>query len=188
MRILVMGDFHIPSRAKSIPVEIFEFISKAKSDLILCTGDLTDGRILDKLGRIAPLKWVMGNTDYIRRNDSERLRLEEYDIGLVHGTEIYPRGDKSQLYDLAKKMNVNILISGHTHAMSIQHMSDCLLVNPGSATGAWGGGPATLKPSFMILEIYGEKIAINCYELTNNELTEFSKRFIKEGGTIVESI
>lgn len=188
MMILVMGDFHIPSRAKSIPVEIFKFISKAKNDLILCTGDLTDGRVLDELGRIAPLKWVMGNTDYIRGNDSERLKIEEYDIGLVHGTVIYPRGDQSQLYNLAKKMDVNILISGHTHAMSIQHISDRLLVNPGSATGAWGGGPATLKPSFMILEIYGEKIAIHCYELTNNELTEFSKRFIKESGTIVESV
>lgn len=188
MNVLVMGDFHIPSRAKSIPMKIFEFICKAKTDLILCTGDLTDSRVLDTLGRIVPLRWVVGNTDYISGSHSERLRLEEYDIGLVHGSEIHPRGDPSQTYELAEKMNVDILISGHTHAMSIQHMYHRLFLNPGSATGAWGGGPATLKPSFMILEIYGNRIAVHCYELTNSELVDFSELFTKVDGTMVENI
>jgi len=187
LKILVIGDFHIPSRAQSIPDKIFETICKMEINLILCTGDLTDGKILDKLREIAPLKWVVGNTDYIRGNTSEIIKIDEYDIGLIHGTEIYPRGDVNQLYEVAKKMHVDILISGHTHAMSVHNMYGRILVNPGSATGAWGGGPATFKPSFIVLEISKELLDIWCYELVNNKLVKTVKRFRKNGKSIMES-
>ena len=80
-------------------------------------------------------------------------------IGVIHGHQCIPNGDIDQLSALARQMDVDIVISGHTH-MSVFHAVPCRLtvgclrlldryqaqehegrffVNPGSATGAWSG-------------------------------------------------
>lgn len=180
MRILVIGDFHIPERAGRIPKEIVDKISKEKFDLILCTGDLTDREVLDFLSNIAPVKWVMGNMDYLTGPLIEKVEIGELKVGLIHGTEIYPRGNIQQLYMKARKLGVNVLISGHTHAADIKLVEGVLLLNPGSATGVWGGYRyASMTPSFMILEVTenGRKVLVRLYEL-KNVLKEIKREFI----------
>ena len=180
MRILVIGDFHIPERAERIPKKIVDKISKEKFDLILCTGDLTERKVLEFLSSIAPVKWVMGNMDYLTGPLMEKVRIGDLRIGLIHGTEIYPRGDVRQLHMKARELGVNILISGHTHAADIKLVEGILLLNPGSATGVWGGYRyASMIPSFMILEITenGRKILVRLYEL-KNILKETRREFI----------
>ena len=49
MRLLVIGDFHIPDRAKEIPIELRNKIQNLSFDLILCTGDLTSSEIYNYL-------------------------------------------------------------------------------------------------------------------------------------------
>lgn len=179
MQVLVIGDFHIPSRASMIPEPIMNVISNKKFDLVLCTGDLVDEKVLDMLGRFGPVKWVVGNMDYINGPKSVKVKLGNFDIGVYHGTGIYPRGDPKQLYSIAKRLNVDVLIHGHTHALSIQLFGEVLLLNPGSATGVWGGGPASLKPSFMILEVRNNELVVNGYELVGAELKRVTKKYTK---------
>jgi len=186
MDILVIGDFHIPSRASDIPESIRNFILKMKFDLVLCTGDLVEKRVLNMLEEFGPVKRVVGNMDYISGPKSVKLKVGNFDIGMFHGSGIYPRGNPQQLYSIAKQLNVDVLIHGHTHALSIQLFSDVLLLNPGSATGVWGGGPASLKPSFMILNVKDNELIVRGYELVGQELKEIIKKYIKTSRGIKE--
>ena len=188
MIILVIGDFHIPDREKKVPDELWEEIQSSKFDLILCTGDLTDPKLLDKLESIAPTKIVNGNMDYYfgLRNlpRSQLVSLSKSKIGLIHGNGIRPRGNPDQLSRIAHEMGVDVLISGHVHALSIRVYNDILLLNPGSATGSWGGGPSNKIPSFSIIEemdiklkiisvfFKGKRLSrqINLYDIKSHEL------------------
>ncbi|MHA1234446.1 MAG: YfcE family phosphodiesterase, partial [Promethearchaeota archaeon] len=73
-------------------------------------------------------------------------------VGLTHGHQVSPRGDHSQLELIAIEKNFNILISGHTHKEEIFLQKDILLLNPGSATGAWSF-IASGNPSFITISI-----------------------------------
>lgn len=186
-RLLVIGDFHIPERAFNIPRRVLSIIKEGGFDLILCTGDLVEREVLELLKHVSTVKWVMGNMDYLPGPIMEKVRLGELKIGLTHGTRIYPRGDLKQLYSMAKGIDVDILISGHTHTLSIQLFNEVVLLNPGSATGVWGGGPASMKPSFIILEVEDGEASVKAYELTEGRLREFIKRFRKKEGRMVET-
>ncbi len=48
-----------------------------------------------------------------------------------------PWGDDEALTDYARKLDVDVLISGHTHVQNISRSGGKYLVNPGSATGAY---------------------------------------------------
>ncbi len=159
-RILVIGDFHIPTRAGKIPDWIVERIKKERFDYILCTGDLEDGSVLGFLKEIAPVKCVRGNMDWLDLPEHEVLDVGEFRIGLLHGTGIHPRGDLSKLDWYAEKMGANILIHGHTHKLDISTYNHKLFINPGTATGSWGGATSGEPETFMILEINGRKILI----------------------------
>ncbi|NVM29093.1 MAG: YfcE family phosphodiesterase [Candidatus Helarchaeota archaeon] len=175
MILLVIGDFHIPDREKEIPFEIMQKIQNSKFDLILCTGDLTDPEIFNRLQSIAPVKNVIGNMDYYFGSRefprSILVELDKYRIGLIHGTGIRPRGSPEQLAKIAYKMRVDILISGHTHAQSVRLHNHILLLNPGSATGSWGGGPSTGIPSFQILSEINNKLKISSTFLKSGRLS-----------------
>lgn len=186
MNILIIGDFHIPSRASDIPEPVKSFILKKKFDLVLCTGDLVENRVLNMLEEFGPVKRVVGNMDYISGPKSVKVKIGNFNIGLFHGSGIYPRGDPQQLYSIAKRLNIEVLIHGHTHTLSIQLFGDVLLLNPGSATGVWGGGPASLKPSFMILSVINNELTVKSYELTGQELKEIVKKYVKTNKGIKE--
>ena len=168
MRILVIGDFHYPNRAK-YPTEVFNFLKSQKFDLILCTGDLTDISILKELNKFGPVKIVQGNMDWdVQHPNRHIITIQGIKIGLIHGNQIRPRGNLKKLAEYAKKLDLNILISGHTHTQSIiKYINNLLLINPGSATGAWSF-LADHIPSFIILKINEIEIKIINYQMIEN--------------------
>ncbi|MEM2948409.1 MAG: YfcE family phosphodiesterase [Candidatus Anstonellales archaeon] len=153
MKILCIGDFHIPERAGDIPIWIRKVIIKEKPDLILCTGDTTSMIPIQFLSQIAPVKCVKGNMDSAEFPKKEMAEVYGVRIGLVHGTEVHPRGDYEQLFRIAKGMGVDVLVHGHTHNLEVKEYKGVLFVNPGSATGVWGGSSEGGHESFIILEI-----------------------------------
>lgn len=153
MKIVCIGDLHIPERAKDIPVWIRKIIIKERPDLILCTGDLTSSTPMQFLSLLAPVKRVKGNMDDAELPKRETVEAGGKRIGLVHGTEVHPRGDVEQLFRIAKEMGVDVLVHGHTHKLDAGEYRGILFVNPGSATGAWGGSSEGGPETFVILEI-----------------------------------
>lgn len=152
MLIGLISDTHIPDRAKVLPSKVFESFEDV--DMILHAGDVTSREIFDKLSRIASLVAVQGNTDRMMGFELPSHELVEVcglKIGLVHG-EVYPRGDSSQLAYIAKQMNADILVSGHSHQPKIEQIGDVLLLNPGSPTV-----PRLADRTVMKLEIDDKK-------------------------------
>ena len=183
MKLLIIGDTHIPERAPVIPKQITDKIESEKFDLILCTGDLENESVVSYLSHLSKLYISRGNMDYLTFPKEAKIDAEHFKIGLIHGDTIYPRGNPSKLVNEAQRIGVDILISGHTHSLSVNEIkkddSKLLLLNPGSATGAWGGGPASHIPSFIILEIVNNHATIHAFELVNDSLKERVYKFGK---------
>lgn len=153
MLIGVISDTHIPDRAPEIPKAVFELFSGV--DMILHAGDLTHIQVFEDLNQIAPTKCVQGNMDRaygIKVPRREVITVGKIKIGLDHG-EVYPRGDTQQLKYIAMEMDVDVLISGHTHWAFIEELEDVILLNPGSPTV-----PRLSDPSVMLITVENGKL------------------------------
>jgi len=204
IKILVIGDSHIPRRAKNIPIQICEVLEKnvlnRKFDYTFFTGDVIKApRFMSYLKKITNVEVlaVVGNMDYYGGNRNAPIyqhievsieTKEILTVGLTHGHQIHPRGDHAQLGNLAIANNYNILISGHTHKEEIVLTNDgMLLLNPGSVTGAWSF-VASRNPSIIVL-ILDEKtgeidVFLHQYEIRSSKLREKKSSFIFKNKTV----
>jgi len=193
--ILVIGDTHIPKRAMGLsPLLIKELntlSAKKLFDFVIFTGDVVKSpETIRYFKNLAKEKFliVQGNMDYYYGNveaplyDSFSIRLKNdsyLNIGITHGAEIHPRGDKDELLKIAKESRFNLLIFAHTHFAQILLSSDgILLLNPGSFTGAWSF-VASRTPSFIIIKVDIEEseIKVILYELKNDRIIKTIKSF-----------
>ena len=205
VRCLVIGDAHIPRRAKSVPDKILsklnELTDQKSFDYTFFTGDLiTALDFIEFLNSKTSnnVFTVIGNMDYYGGNrsapvyqklDIKFLDNEKLSIGLTHGHQIEPRGDHSQLEYLAtNEKSYNILISGHTHKEEIYLTNKgILLLNPGSVTGAWSFISSGI-PSFIIIHLYEEtkNIDVILFQLDKRtkNIDELKSYFIFENNII----
>lgn len=63
--------------------------------------------------------------------------MGQFKIGLIHGHQVIPWGDMASLALLQRQLDVDILISGHTHKFEAFENENKFYINPGSATGAY---------------------------------------------------
>ena len=86
------------------------------------------------------------------------MKIGDLKFGLVHGHTVIPWGDISSLGMVQRQMDVDVLISGHTHEFRTYAYEDKLLINPGSATGAYSSKEASTTPSFCLFDIDSTKV------------------------------
>ena len=155
MLIGLISDTHIPDRMRELPEKVFEAFKDV--EMILHAGDVTSQEVIEKLEEIAPVTVIQGNTDRIVGLDLPKtavVEAEELKIGVIHG-EVYPRADTQQLHYLAKQLDVDILVSGHSHQPKVEKVEDVLLINPGSPTV-----PRLADRTVMILEINKKEVDV----------------------------
>lgn len=156
MKIGLISDTHIPDRLTIFPENVMKAFEDV--DLILHAGDVTDSAVIGKLEEIAPVLAVEGNMDrrfgVLDLPKSRIIKVENQKIGILHGDRLV-RGNMEQLAYKALEMEVNILISGHSHIPHAQKIKDVILINPGSPTVPRGS-----ERTVAVLEIKGEKIEI----------------------------
>ncbi|WP_458402991.1 metallophosphoesterase [Methanobrevibacter sp.] len=155
MLIGLISDTHIPDRAKVLPQNVLDAFSDV--DMILHAGDLTSMSVIAELENIAPVMAVQGNMDRANGIDLPQARVIEAEglrIGLIHG-EVYPRADTQQLVYLAKELNADILVSGHSHQPKIEKTDGVLLINPGSPIV-----PRLADRTVMLLEINNREVDV----------------------------
>jgi len=208
VRILCIGDSHVPIRAKDLPTQIYEKINELTQtelyDYTFFTGDVVNfPKLLDflNLKTKRTLFRVIGNMDYYYGNrDSPNyqkleISFEDNDkitLGLTHGAQIRPRGDHGQLENLAIEKEFAILVSGHTHKEEIfLTKKGILLINPGSITGAWSFVASGI-PSFIELYI-DEKIKaiiINLFQINKQtrEIVVSESYFILKNNQIYKKV
>jgi len=175
-KILIIGDTHIPRRADKIPEPILSCIdTNMPYDYILFTGDLVEESVKGLLKRWSSnLYIVKGNMDFLDLPNYLIINVCDVRFGLIHGHQVYPRGNLGGLARIADKMGVKVLVSGHTHNPFATEYKigskEVILLNPGSATGVWSGGVASMKPSFMICALEGSTLITKLYELDKGRL------------------
>ena len=160
MLIGLISDTHIPDRARQIPEKVLESFENV--DLIIHAGDLTTRAVIDELEKIASVVAIQGNMDRVAGLDLPKAQVIEAEgmkIGVAHG-EVYPRADTQQLLYLAKELNANILVTGHSHQPKIEQVENVLLLNPGSPIV-----PRLADRTVMLLEINNKNVDVEIIKI-----------------------
>ena len=208
VRILCIGDSHIPNRAKDLPEKIYNKLDNLTKDglfdFTFFTGDVIKFPILlDSLNLKTKKKLfiVMGNMDYYYDNRNAPIYqkldviFEDKDkmtLGLTHGAQIRPRGDHSQLENLAIEKKYNIIVSGHTHKEEI-FLTDkgILLINPGSVTGAWSFVASGIS-SFIELNVNEstKEIVVDLIQIDkrSREIIALKSKYFFQNNRITDSL
>lgn len=153
--VLVLGDLHIPHRSISMPGKFKKLLVPGKIQHILCTGNLCTKESFDYLKTLASdVHVVRGDFDEVGHHIILMLRVKvcfqnmnypeqkvvtvgQFRIGLCHGHHVVPWGDIESLAVVQRQLDVDILISGHTHKFEAFEHENKFYINPGSATGAY---------------------------------------------------
>ena len=160
MLIGLISDTHIPDRARQMPQNVLDAFKDV--DLIVHAGDLTSLEVIEELERIAPVMAVQGNMDRVNGINlpkAKTIEAEGLKIGIVHG-EVYPRADTQQLVYIAKELDADILISGHSHQPKIEKKDGVLLINPGSPIV-----PRLADRTVMLLKINNKEVDVEIIKI-----------------------
>jgi len=107
------------------------------------------------------------------------LQIGEFNIGLIHGHQVVPWGDPESLAVVVRQLDVDILITGHTHKNEVYEYEHKYIINPGSVTGSYSGVSGDCIPSFVLMAIKGSKVVTYVYELRDGEVNVSKSEFIK---------
>jgi vacuolar protein sorting-associated protein 29 len=114
---------------------------------------------------------VKGDFDDGNYPETKVITMHNWKIGVCHGHQVVPWGDKEALGMLQRQLDVDVCVTGHTHKMGVDTHEGCLLINPGSATGAYSGLLSEVLPSFCLLDVQDSKLTVYVYELHPNPTT-----------------
>ncbi|KAJ7714171.1 Metallo-dependent phosphatase [Mycena maculata] len=185
--VLIIGDLHIPHRTHDLPSKFKKLLVPGKIQQILCTGNVCDKETYEYLRTISPdVNVVKGDYDESSTFPSSITVVHSpIKIGVIHGHQSVPVGDLDSLSAIARQMDVDVLISGHTHIFQAREHDNKFFVNPGSATGAWTGafnGDPT--PSFALMDIQGPVVVTYVYQLIEGEVRVEKIEWRKEDETL----
>jgi putative phosphoesterase len=138
VNIAILGDTHVPSRAREIPDWVVKRVTAA--DHVVHTGDFDSQKAYDRMRDLAPtLTAVRGNTD-----PNHQLGLPSVTTLVAGGVEfVVTHGDGRGRYDdvVVDQTRAHggadaVGVAGHTHRPRDDVVDGVRLLNPGSATGA----------------------------------------------------
>ena len=135
MRVGVLADTHIPSRARAIPQAVLDAFRVV--DLIVHAGDLATGQVLTALRRLAPVHAVYGNVDEpeLKRILPRRLvvAVDDARLAIIHGDSTF-----LPAHEIARRAfgtdEIACVIYGHSHMPECVTEDGVLYFNPGSPT------------------------------------------------------
>lgn len=98
------------------------------------------------------------------------VTVGQFRIGLTHGHQIVPWADPEALALVQRQLDVDILISGHTHKFEAYEHENRFYINPGSATGAYNALETFITPSFVLMDIQSTIVVTYVYQLIGDEV------------------
>ncbi|KIZ05006.1 Vacuolar protein sorting-associated protein 29 [Monoraphidium neglectum] len=189
--VLCIGDLHVPHRAQDLPPKFKELLKPNKVDHILCCGNLCSKSLLEYLkGICADVKLVQGDFDDFEAPDQLVTQIGDIRVGVCHGHQVVPWGDKEALAILQRQLDVDILVTGHTHAFEVGARGTAVMygerlqINPGSATGAYSSLNAEVGPSFVLMDVDGAKATVYVYQLVDDAVKVEKIDYQKPGAPV----
>lgn len=135
MYIVVLGDTHIPKKAKKIPDAMKADLLKA--DLIIHVGDWQTPEVATTLEKYAPLAGVTGNVDNEEMQalfpGKKILEADGIRIGITHGDGKGKTTEKRAL-EAFSDTEIDLLLFGHSHIPVLHEKDGIIVFNPGSPT------------------------------------------------------
>lgn len=134
IRLLLMSDTHVPTRARDLPPQLWDEVARA--DLVVHAGDWTQLALLDRLAeRSRSLLGCWGNNDgpdvRARLPEVARADVEGVRVAVVHETG--PRQRREERMRVAHP-DADLLVFGHSHIPWDTAHAGLRLLNPGSPT------------------------------------------------------
>jgi hypothetical protein len=135
VRLVIMADTHVPTRARDLPPELWAAVDAA--DLVIHAGDWVHESLLDALrARSAQLVGVHGNNDGPELRDRlpeiAQINLAGLRVAIVHETG--PASGRERRC-AARFRDCDLLIFGHSHIpWDSTAPGGMRLLNPGSPT------------------------------------------------------
>ncbi|MFB6200241.1 MAG: YfcE family phosphodiesterase, partial [Candidatus Nanohaloarchaea archaeon] len=165
--VAVLSDSHIPARAAAIPEKFLEQVENA--DITVHCGDFETREVYNQLEQLTQEFYaVKGNCERFNPPNSKKFEEKNHSIGAYHGTGITPRGDHETLLNIAEnRLNVEILLHGHTHKQETVKKQGKLLLNPGSCTGVGGGSSQPGNPTMTVLKLSKNSATVEELELSD---------------------
>jgi putative phosphoesterase len=159
----IISDTHIPTRTSVLPDSVYNAFENV--DYIIHAGDLVELNVIDQLDQIAPVLAVHGNMDTPATKNAlpktNLLKIMNWSILVTHDpTTTY---GISNLREITKLNQFNVLVFGHTHTASIIWEGKTLYINPGSPTDPQPH--FSCKPSVAILKVTKDTITPRLVEL-----------------------
>jgi len=71
---------------------------------------------------------------------------------------------------LSVQLDVDLMITGHTHKFEAFELGEKFFINPGSATGSYSGINSEANPSFVLMDIQGNAVVIYVYQLVGEDV------------------
>nr|CAD7263090.1 unnamed protein product [Timema shepardi] len=170
--VLVLGDLHIPYRCSSLPAKFKKLLVPGRIQHILCTGNLCTKESYDYMRSLASdVHVVRGDfEENITFPEQKVVTVGQFRIGLTHGHQVVPWGDPESLALIQRQLDVDILISGHTHKFEAYEHENKFYINPGSATGAYNSLDTSIIPSFVLMDIQSATVVTYVYQLVGDEV------------------
>ncbi len=159
MQLLIMSDTH---GDKSIISKVISYYPDADvcihcGDSELAYGDET----------LTDFYYVHGNCDRNSQFAEEQIiKAENRIIYVTHGHLYNVKSTLMPLSYRAQEVNADIVCFGHSHLLGAEMIGSTLFLNPGSLSAPRG----RKDKSFMVVEINGENVIVNCLDDNNNLL------------------
>ncbi|KAI9492844.1 vacuolar protein sorting-associated protein 29-like protein [Zychaea mexicana] len=172
--VLVIGDLHIPHRVHDLPSKFKKLLVPGKIQQIICTGNICDKETYDYFRTIAgDIIVVKGDFDENPNFPQSKVVTHgNIRVGVLHGHQVIPWGDQESLDIIARQMEVDVLLTGHTHRFDAFESNNKFFINPGSATGAYSSIPDSAEPipSFVLMDIQASVVVTYVYKLVDGEV------------------
>ncbi|MFH4983390.1 hypothetical protein AB6A40_010099, partial [Gnathostoma spinigerum] len=90
-----------------------------------------------------------------------------------------PWGDHKAIELLARQLDVDVMVTGHTHVCETLQSEGRFYVNPGSITGAMSPLNIEPIPSFALLDVQSNALVTYLYRLIDNQVKVDRVQFTK---------
>ena len=154
MQIGIISDTH-----DHVPNAVHDAI--AGVDHIIHAGYVGPMDVITELETIAPVRAVLGNTDYAIQLPQTRIETFVGQKFLVHHIVDLPVPSHLVRVAIADEQP-NVVVFGHTHMPYNEHHDGVLFLNPGSASNPRGGS----APSVAIVERIESSLIVKFVALT----------------------
>jgi vacuolar protein sorting-associated protein 29 len=150
---------------------------------VVCTGNLCTKEQLQWIKTLTPsVHVVKGDFDEDSAlPESLTVKVGDFRIGVTHGHTIVPWGDTEALAAASRRLDCDILVTGHTHTSSVLEIAGRLVINPGSMTGAYSSLASACVPSFQLLSISGRAVTVYSYFLNEGSVEVRQSDHVKGG-------